>query len=67
MEIQGTPYYWNTRESHTTHDEFDLSDAIESPPHTPTAEKLQNTTSPTPDSSIKLLPHHSASSKSSEQ
>ena len=39
-----------------------MSDAIESPPHTPTAEKLQNTTSPTPDSSIKLLPHHSASS-----
>ena len=52
MEIQDTPIYLDTREYYTTHDEFDISDAIESSPHTPTADNLQNSTSLTPDSSI---------------
>ena len=63
MEIQDTLIYLNTRESYTTHDEFDISDAIESFPHTPTADNLQNITNPTPDSS----PKRSKSSKSREQ
>ena len=52
MEIQDDPIYLDTRENYTIHDEFDLSNAIESSPHTPTADNLQNTTSSTPDSSI---------------
>ena len=52
MEIQEIPIYLDTRENYTTHDEFDISDANESSPHTPTADNLQNITSPTPDSSI---------------
>ena len=52
MEIQDTPIYLDTRENYTTHDEFDISDAIESSPHTPTADNLQNISSPTPGNSI---------------
>ena len=52
MEIQDTQIYLDTRENYTTHDDFDISDAIESSPQTPTADHLQNITSPTPDSSI---------------
>ena len=52
MEIQDTPIYLDTREKHTYHDECDISNAIESSPHTPTADNLQNTDSLIPDSSI---------------
>ena len=51
----------------TTHDELDISDAIESSPHTLTADNLQHNTSPTPDSSIHFLPKLSTPSKSKEQ
>ena len=37
MEIQDTPIYLDTRENYTTHDEYDMFDALESSPHTPTA------------------------------
>ena len=67
MEIQDTPIYLDTRECYTTHDEFDISDAIESSPHTPNADNLQNNTTPTPDSSIHFLPKRSRSSKTREQ
>ena len=68
MEIQDTPIYLDTRENYTTHDEFIISDAIESSPHTPTADSLQNTTSLTPDSSILFFkPKRSSSSKQREQ
>ena len=67
MEIQDTPIYLDARENYTTHDDFDISDAIESSPQFPTADNLQNITSPTPDSSIKFLPKRSTSSKPREQ
>ena len=67
MEIQDTPIYLDTRENYTTRDDFDISDAIESSPQTPTADNRQNITSPTPDSAIKFLPKRSTSSKSREQ
>ena len=67
MEIQDTPIYLDTRETSTTHDEDDISDAIEFSPHNPTADNLQNTTSPNSDSSMYFLPEHSTSSKSREQ
>ena len=52
MQTQDTPIYLDTREKHTSHDEFDISNVIESSPHTPTADNLQNTDSLIPDSSI---------------
>ena len=55
MEVQDTSIYFDTCENYTTHDYFDIFDAIESSPHTPTAENLQNTPSPTPDGSIFLM------------
>ena len=67
MEIQDTPIYLDTRENYTNHDEFDISNAIEPSPHTQTAGNLQNTTSPTLDSSIHFLPKLSTSYKSREQ
>ena len=67
MEIQDTPVYLDTRENYTTHDEFDISYAIESSPHTPTADNLQNIASPILDSSKKFSPKHSTSSRSREQ
>ena len=67
MEIQDTSIYLDTRESYTHLDQFDISDAIESSPRTPTSYNLQNTTSPTSDSSIHFLPKHSTLSKSREQ
>ena len=67
MVIQDTPIYLDTQEKYTNHDEFDMSDAIESSPYTPTADNLQKTTSPTPDSSILFIPKRSTSSKSREQ
>ena len=52
MEIQDIPIYLGTGENYITHDEFDIADAIESSPQTPTADNLQNITCTTPDSSI---------------
>ena len=40
MEIQDTPFYIDTGEKYTTHDEFDISDAIGSSPQTATADNL---------------------------
>ena len=62
MEFQDTPIYLDTRDNYTTHDTFDISYAIESSPQTPTADNLQNITSPILDSS-----KHSTSSRSREQ
>ena len=67
MEIQVSPIYLDTQENYTTHDEFDISDAIESSLHTPTADNLQNISSPTPDNSIHFKPKRSTSYKSREQ
>ena len=67
MEIQDTPIYLDTRGNYTFHDQFDISDAIESSPHTQTADNLHNITSPTPDSSIHFLLNFSTSSKSIKQ
>ena len=67
MVIQDTPIYLVTRENYTSHHDFDISDAIESSPQTPTADNLQNITISTPDSSIHFLPKRSTSSKSREQ
>ena len=52
MEVEDTSVYLETLENFTTQDEFLLSDTIESPPHIPTADNLQNTTFPTLDTSI---------------
>ena len=41
MEVQDTPIYLDTCENKSTHNELDISNAIESSPHTSTADNLQ--------------------------